>query len=143
MLGNISIYHHESTPAIALTKWVFPVPGGPKKMMVFGGMTPCFIERSRSVKGSMIRLWTKCFGGCESEIVSHISLPILQAVGVEVFCIPYPASLTPTEYTHQDLPCFHISNTVFHKTFDIIVVNLVGLITSRRLQSSAPLNDVE
>ena len=47
MLGNISIYHHERTPAIAFTKWVFLVPCGPKKMIVFGGVTPCFLENFR------------------------------------------------------------------------------------------------
>ncbi len=43
-------------------------------MMALGGTTPCFFDRSRSVKGRMMRRCTICLGGCDSEMVSHNSL---------------------------------------------------------------------
>ena len=43
-------------------------------MIVFGGITPCFLERSSIVRGRMILRWTSCLGGWESEMVSQMSL---------------------------------------------------------------------
>ena len=79
LLGAV---HHEHTggdldeppgqgPGDGLGKMGLAGARRPEKNDRLGGTTPCFLERSRSVKGRMIFRCTICLGGWDSAMVSH------------------------------------------------------------------------
>lgn len=53
--GKSSTNGHSSREATALAKLVLPVPGGPKRMTAFGGVTPYRSASAGSASGSTIR----------------------------------------------------------------------------------------